>query len=285
MPGRDLSANEAMRDVGFLFAGQLSDEHASGLRPGISGDRRGALRRSVTRVDGLVPPAGSAQQDSGTVSGGGQRASGTGRADGSVVGTACSPGIDAGPHFDRAIPEAGYAWWYVDAISDDRQHALTVIALLGSVFSPYYRRARLSGAADPLNHCAFNVALYGPNGKRWAMTERGRDSLSRSRSVLVLHRSSLSLESDHLALSIDEIGTPIPRRIKGKVRLYPHFAGRQAYAIDHAGRHLWRPIAPSARVEVEMTSPSLRWSGQGYFDHNRGEAPLCLLYTSPSPRD
>ena len=106
------------------------------------------------------------------------------------------------------------------------------------------------------------------------MTERGRDSLSRSRSVLVLHRSSLSLESDHLALSIDEIGTPIPRRIKGKVRLYPHFAGRQAYAIDHAGRHLWRPIAPSARVEVEMTSPSLRWSGQGYFDHNRGEAPL-----------
>jgi len=31
-----------------------------------------------------------------------------------------------------------HVWWYVDAISDDGQHALSVIAFVGSVFSPYY---------------------------------------------------------------------------------------------------------------------------------------------------
>ncbi len=32
----------------------------------------------------------------------------------------------------------GYAWWYVDALSDDGRHGLTLIAFIGSVFSPYY---------------------------------------------------------------------------------------------------------------------------------------------------
>ena len=47
----------------------------------------------------------------------------------------------------------------VDAISDDGQHGLTIIAFLGSVFSPYYKR---SGRGDPLNHSSLNVALYWP---------------------------------------------------------------------------------------------------------------------------
>ena len=63
---------------------------------------------------------------------------------------------------DAAIAPGGYAWWYVDALSADRRHGLTVIALLGSVFSPYYARARRRDpAADPLQYCAMNVALYG----------------------------------------------------------------------------------------------------------------------------
>ena len=62
----------------------------------------------------------------------------------------------------------GYAWWYVDALSDDGQHGLTLIAFIGSVFSPYYAWARRRGPADPQNHCALNVALYGPGGNRWA---------------------------------------------------------------------------------------------------------------------
>ena len=44
--------------------------------------------------------------------------------------------VMAGPCFDQEVAPGGYAWWYVDAISDDRQHGLTVIAFIGSVFSP-----------------------------------------------------------------------------------------------------------------------------------------------------
>jgi carotenoid 1,2-hydratase len=65
-------------------------------------------------------------------------------------------------------------------LSDDGQHGLTVIGLIGSVFSPYYARARRRGVGDPLNHCAVNAVLYGPRAKRWAMTERDRSALWRS---------------------------------------------------------------------------------------------------------
>ena len=71
----------------------------------------------------------------------------------------------------------GYAWWYVDALSDDGRHGLTLIAFIGSVFSPYYALARRRGRGDPQHHCALNVALYGAGGRGWAMTERGRGSL------------------------------------------------------------------------------------------------------------
>ena len=73
------------------------------------------------------------------------------------------------------------------------QHGLTLIAFIGSVFSPYYARARRRGAADPLQHCAVNVALYGPRGKRWAMTERGRAAVARTPSSLAIGRSALRL--------------------------------------------------------------------------------------------
>ena len=36
----------------------------------------------------------------------------------------------------RSRPVA-MAGWYVDAISDDGRHGLTIIAFIGSVFSPY----------------------------------------------------------------------------------------------------------------------------------------------------
>ena len=53
------------------------------------------------------------------------------------------------PEFDAAVPRSGYRWWYVDGISDDGRNAVVVIAFVGSVFSPYYFRARSRGPADP----------------------------------------------------------------------------------------------------------------------------------------
>jgi carotenoid 1,2-hydratase len=54
----------------------------------------------------------------------------------------------------------------------------------------------------------------------------------------------------------------------------PAAVTQQAYGIDQAGRHLWWPIAPAARVELSCRHPDLSWSGHGYLDHNRGDEPL-----------
>ena len=80
--------------------------------------------------------AGVEQPGAGAVPGGGQRAPGAGRADGSHVGAAGGRDADGAPRFDQAVAPGGYLWWYVDAISDDGQHALSIIAFVGSVFSP-----------------------------------------------------------------------------------------------------------------------------------------------------
>ena len=77
-----------------------------------------------------------------------------------------------------AVEPGGYAWWYVDATSDDGVYGLTLIAFIGSVFSPYYK---LSGRARPDNHCAINVSLTGPRASAWAMTERGARNIDRGR--------------------------------------------------------------------------------------------------------
>jgi carotenoid 1,2-hydratase len=65
-------------------------------------------------------------------------------------------------------------------MSDDGQHGMTLIAFVGSVFSPYYAWARRKGNADPENHCALNVAIYSKGASRWAMTERGAGSCHRT---------------------------------------------------------------------------------------------------------
>jgi carotenoid 1,2-hydratase len=169
------------------------------------------------------------------------------------------------------VPDGGYAWWYLDALSDDGAHAITVIAFIGSVFSPYYAWARRRGAADPLRHCALNVALYGGRGSRWAMTERGAAAVRRDAGSLRIGPSSLAWDGSGLTVQIDEIAVPLPRRIRGRVRLFPAAVEQRVFALDTAGRHLWRPIAPCARVEVSLDRPRLAWSGAAYLDTNMGD--------------
>ena len=165
----------------------------------------------------------------------------------------------------------GYRWWYVDALSDDAQYGLTVIAFIGSVFSPYYAWA---GRADPFNHCAVNVALYGPRARRWAMTERGRGRLSRSRDHLAIGPSALRWSDDALTIHVDEVAAPIPRRVRGVIRVEPVGLNTRAFELEAQGRHVWRPIAPLARVSIDLDAPELRWRGSGYFDTNAGDEPL-----------
>ncbi len=183
------------------------------------------------------------------------------------------------PIFDRPVADSGYAWWYVDAISDDGRHGLTLIAFLGSVFSPYYFWARAHGASDPLAHCAINVALYGPRS-RWTMTERDRSSLVRESAALRIGPSGLHWTGDWLEIDLDEWTAPLPRRLRGRIRVHPAVQNDRSIDLDPHGRHRWTPIWPAARVEVDLASPGTRWSGTGYLDHNRGAEPLERCFHS-----
>ncbi|WP_228488075.1 hypothetical protein [Rhodocyclus gracilis] len=194
-------------------------------------------------------------------------------ADGGDHGPAAGCELGCGPRFDAPVSPGGYLWWYVDAFSDDGRHGITLIAQVGSCFSPYYASARRRRNSDPLNHNSLNVALYG-EVQRWAMTERGRSALHRQPDRLEIGPSSLSWDGHCLSIRIDEIAVPLPRRIRGTVKLYPRTVAGQPYFLDGAGRHRWAPIAPGARAEVALDRPSLRWSGHGYLDSNWGSEPL-----------
>jgi carotenoid 1,2-hydratase len=142
------------------------------------------------------------------------------------------------------------------------------------VFSPYYKR---SGRGDPIDHSSLNVALYGPQ-HRWVMTERGRSAVERDASSLVIGPSNLRWENGALTIDIVEGDTrlfvPWQRPVVGRVRVLPEALNRVAFALDGKESHIWHCLAPRARIEVEMQSPGLSWSGKAYLDHNRGAEPL-----------
>lgn len=98
--------------------------------------------------------------------------------------------------------------------------------------------------------------------------------------MLGIGPSTLVWDGDALVIKVDEISIPLPRRLRGVVRLEPEGVNMREFTLDEAGRHVWRPIAPSARVEMQFDSPSLRWSGQGYFDTNYGSEPLEAAFRS-----
>ncbi len=106
------------------------------------------------------------------------------------------------------------------------------------------------------------------------MTERGRRALRRTSRELAIGPSALRWDDGVLTITINEITAPLPSRIRGTIRLRPRFINRRAFGLDAAGRHLWRPIAPRADVEVALTSPDCAWRGEGYFDANAGDEPL-----------
>ena len=145
------------------------------------------------------------------------------------------------------------------------------------MFSPYYAWARRRGPTDPLDHCALNVALYGPEVGRWTMTERGRRHIAVSPERFTIGPSALTWDGTTLTVTIDEIGMPlpIPRRVRGTVRITPRAITAHHVLLNAAGQHRWWPIAPLARVSVELDEPRLRWSGPGYLDMNQGDAPLA----------
>ena len=110
------------------------------------------------------------------------------------------------------------------------------------------------------------------------MTERGHGSVERGTDHLRVGPSHLAWRGDHLEIKLDEISVPIPQRVRGAVRVYPQALCSYSNALDDAGRHRWGPIAPCARVEVDLAKPGLRWQGNAYLDSNEGDEPITLPF-------
>jgi carotenoid 1,2-hydratase len=106
------------------------------------------------------------------------------------------------------------------------------------------------------------------------MTERGRGALERGAAHLRIGPSALEWDASVLSVRIDEIASPLPARVRGTLRVHPIALPGQTFPLDASGQHCWSPLAPLARVEVALERPSLRWTGAGYLDCNRGAVPL-----------
>lgn len=141
------------------------------------------------------------------------------------------------------------------------------------MFSPYYAAARRRSLPDPLNHSAFNIVLSGRQ-RRWSMTERPRRDVRVSDRMLSIGPSSLRWDGSAYQFELAERCCPLPRALRGTVRVTPQLQPGVAYPLDRAAHHLWAPLAPRARVEVELHEPAMRWSGAAYLDSNRGDRAL-----------
>ena len=273
-----------MRERGVQTSGAMRVDNRTGPEVHSSGDPGGFREglsvyggRSVwpghTWMEGDLRAGGGDNPSPGPLSGGGQRASGPGHADGGALGTAGGAAGDQGPGFDRPVEPGGYAWWYVDALSKDRRYGLTVIAFVGSVFSPYYAWAR---RRDPLDHCAVNVALYGPHGTLWAMTERKRGAVRWAATLSGSDgRGRFGAATDSCSIS-----TNARRRSRAGSGGGSESARKRSIRAASCSR---KPAGTGGgRSCPAQTSRStwrrrrFGWRGRGYFDQNAGAEPLEL---------
>ncbi len=118
------------------------------------------------------------------------------------------------------------------------------------------------------------MALYGRSSKCWALTERTRADLRRDARSLQIGPSRLDWDGATLTIQVNEVTVPFPSRIIGTIRVEPSALIGQVFDLDPKQRHHWHPIAPCARIEVDMEKPRLRWTGHAYLDCNFGDEPL-----------
>lgn len=111
-------------------------------------------------------------------------------------------------------------------------------------------------------------------GNRWAMTERGRHAVARTRDCFSIGPSALEWNGTELTIHIDEMTAPIPSRMRGTVRVFPEAFGNRSFALDAHNRHTWWPIAPRSALEVDLPLPGVKWRGSGYIDSNFADQPL-----------
>ena len=107
------------------------------------------------------------------------------------------------------------------------------------------------------------------------MTDRGESALRQTASRLEIGPSKMRWDGAQLVIDIDEVsGPPLINRIKGQIRVVPTALTSVELPLTPDGAHIWRPFAPTSRIEVDIDRPGWQWSGEGYFDANFGTRAL-----------
>jgi carotenoid 1,2-hydratase len=138
----------------------------------------------------------------------------------------------------------------------------------------------LGDAVNPLDHCAINLALYGDAAQRWTMTERSARQVQCEPGLFQVGPSALRWRDGGLEIDICEWAVPLPRPVRGRIRVEAAPSCRYVTALDEAGRHRWGPILPSTRIEVNFDAPALRWQGHAYLDSNEGDEPIDAAFST-----
>ncbi len=160
-------------------------------------------------------------------------------------------------------------------MSPDRSQGIVVIAFVGSVFSPFYFAKRQEvGQADPLDFCAFNVAVYDRGKRLWGFTEWSRERVTREPDRFVVGTNRIVREPGRITIDVDEACATGGHRIEGRIVMYPAHTADRSFVLDGGGAHRWHPIAPVGEMEVTLNRPGLRFRGSAYHDANNGDEPL-----------
>ena len=106
------------------------------------------------------------------------------------------------------------------------------------------------------------------------MTDRGVSALRQTRDAFTVGPSQMRWENGQLVIEVNEVSAlPIVSSVRGEIRLTPSGVSEVEAQLTPDGSHIWRPFAPSARIEVDLTQGH-NWQGHGYFDANFGTAAL-----------
>lgn len=106
------------------------------------------------------------------------------------------------------------------------------------------------------------------------MTERGASALRLSETQMQIGPSNMTWDGKSLIIDVNEMTTPHPGKLQGQIRLHPSGITNIEVPLKDDGSHVWRPFAPTARIDVDLNRKGWQWSGHGYFDANFGTAAL-----------
>lgn len=106
------------------------------------------------------------------------------------------------------------------------------------------------------------------------MTEWPAEHISASETELVFGASALRWTDGRLEVTVDERSAPWGGRMRGRITVHPETVFDAPVQLDAEGRHFWYPLAPTARLEVDLEAPRARFSASGYHDANAGTEGL-----------